>query len=238
MKQIVKVALEFLGVREGTQAFRNLIDLYNEKVAGPHGCYKMKYTDPWCAAFVSLCAALANVSPFPFSAACQPMFEWAKKNGRFSALPCVGGLVLYDWDRDGVADHVGIIEGFDSVKIFTIEGNTSDQCARRQYSRANGSIMGYVVLDSGESSDDDTPEIPVNDAPALAAIGVLRVGSVGPFVRALQWLLVGRGFSVGRCGCDGEYGQDTRAAVVAFQALAGLDADGEAGPLTFEKLVV
>jgi len=39
-----------------------------------------------------------------------------------------GDVVLYDWDKDGVADHVGIFEGWSDkkkTKFTAIEGNTS-----------------------------------------------------------------------------------------------------------------
>lgn len=242
MKKIVQIASGFLGTREGSPEFRKIIDLYNEKVAKVYGCYRMKYTDPWCAAFVSLCAALAGITDFPFSAACQPMYKWGLSKSRYQKNPGDGWLVLYDWDCDGVADHVGIVEGYDTSKIYTIEGNTSDSCARRIYSRSNGSVMGFVRIDgpdTGDKTEENTVgEIVVNDAPVISKIGVLRKGSKGAFVSALQWLLVGRGFSVGRYGCDGDFGDDTRAAVMGFQALAGIAVDGEAGPDTFKHLVI
>lgn len=57
---------------------------------------------------------------------------------------------------------------------------------------------------------------------------ILRVGSSGPKVRALQELLRALGFRPG--AADGEYGATTASAVMAFQKFTGLDRDGVAGP--------
>ncbi|HEX6155465.1 MAG TPA: peptidoglycan-binding domain-containing protein, partial [Burkholderiales bacterium] len=53
-------------------------------------------------------------------------------------------------------------------------------------------------------------------------------------VQALQRLLAKAGFNPGRI--DGEFGNGTQAAVIAFQRSAGLLADGIAGPRTLAAL--
>ncbi len=49
----------------------------------------------------------------------------------------------FDWGGDGGADHVGIVESRDGSTVHTIEGNTSDSCARRSYRVVSSSILGY-----------------------------------------------------------------------------------------------
>lgn len=61
---------------------------------------------------------------------------------------------------------------------------------------------------------------------------VLRSGSEGAAVRRLQLDLIRLGYSCGRWGADGDFGDATELAVKAFQRDHGLTADGEAGPLT------
>ncbi len=39
--------------------------------------------------------------------------------------------------------HTGIVEKVENGTVYTIEGNTSDQVARRSYSLSDGSILGY-----------------------------------------------------------------------------------------------
>jgi peptidoglycan hydrolase-like protein with peptidoglycan-binding domain len=63
--------------------------------------------------------------------------------------------------------------------------------------------------------------------------GLLRLGSKGPDVKALQEGLIGAGASL---TADGSFGPKTRQAVVAVQQSAGLAADGVAGPKTWSAL--
>ncbi len=72
---------------------------------------------------------------------------------------------------------------------------------------------------------------------AAASCPLLRLGQKSEAVRALQWLLIGRGFSCGPDGADGEFGANTQAAVLACQGHYGLAADGIAGPMTMGYLL-
>lgn len=60
---------------------------------------------------------------------------------------------------------------------------------------------------------------------------ILKVGSKGEAVRALQSKLVQLGFSI---EADGAYGPATRDAVQQLQAIFGYDTDGIAGPATLK----
>lgn len=53
----------------------------------------------------------------------------------------------------------------------------------------------------------------------------------------LQELLLGRGYALGTYGADGDFGGATRGAVMAFQALNHLSADGIVGKNTWRKLL-
>jgi hypothetical protein len=65
----------------------------------------------------------------------------------------------------------------------------------------------------------------------------LKKGNTGEEVKALQILLIGRGYSVGKAGADGEFGADTETAVKAFQKDDGQTADGIAGVKTWGALL-
>ena len=67
-------------------------------------------------------------------------------------------------------------------------------------------------------------------------MAVLRIGSSGEEVRKLQQRLVDEGYSVGKAGVDGKYGNDTEAAVKRYQTSNQLDVDGVAGPMTQSRL--
>ena len=65
---------------------------------------------------------------------------------------------------------------------------------------------------------------------------VLREGSRGQAVVALQYLLTARGF--GTAGVDGIFGPHTRAAVMRFQASKKLSVDGVVGNQTWPAVLV
>jgi peptidoglycan hydrolase-like protein with peptidoglycan-binding domain len=60
------------------------------------------------------------------------------------------------------------------------------------------------------------------------------MGDAGPMVMTLQKLLLGKGHSPG--AIDGQFGENTKAAVVAFQRDLGIKATGEVDPTTRKAL--
>ena len=66
---------------------------------------------------------------------------------------------------------------------------------------------------------------------------VLKKGSNGETVKALQLLLIGRGYSCGSYGADGDFGSATDSAVRKYQKSKGLTVDGIVGNLTWSKLL-
>lgn len=65
---------------------------------------------------------------------------------------------------------------------------------------------------------------------------ILRLGSKGALVKELQEKLISKGYSCGLSGADGDFGQGTFDAVIAFQTVAGLSTDGIVGPMTWDAL--
>lgn len=105
----------------------------------PPGSNKVKYSDwygirgPWCAMFVSYCRVQAGSRLFQksrFVAYVPNVVADARtlRNGmKVTKNPEPGDLVCYDWDKDGIADHIGFFEAWtnQSKGEFTaIEGNT------------------------------------------------------------------------------------------------------------------
>ena len=62
-------------------------------------------------------------------------------------------------------------------------------------------------------------------------------GCKGEDVRALQILLIGRGYTCGNYGADGDFGNATDTAVRNYQKANGLGVDGIAGPATMGSLL-
>jgi hypothetical protein len=103
---------------------------------------------PWCAYFVSWAAREAGV---PIGDSGQgfglvdDVYAWAQKTGKAipagdGAKPQPGDLIVWD-------EHIGIVESVDADgTIHTIEGNSSDQVAKRTYGSDGGGAVGYVRL--------------------------------------------------------------------------------------------
>ena len=78
--------------------------------------------------------------------------------------------------------------------------------------------------------DGDVPEPDPGTRPTL------RRGDKGAYVTLAQTELKNKGYDLGSCGVDGDFGRATEAAVKQFQKDNGLQADGVIGPKTWEKL--
>ena len=65
---------------------------------------------------------------------------------------------------------------------------------------------------------------------------LVRKGNINDDVRQVQSKLVALGYSIGRCGIDGFFGNDTEEAVKQFQRDYGIKDDGIIGPITWAKL--
>jgi hypothetical protein len=65
-----------------------------------------------------------------------------------------------------------------------------------------------------------------------AADSNLTKGSTGEAVKTMQTMLIACGYSCGSAGADGDFGNNTLAAVKAFQKDKGLTVDGIYGPVT------
>jgi hypothetical protein len=101
---------------------------------------------PWCAYFVSWAARQAGV---PIGDSGQgygrvdDVWAWGERTGKTvpaGSKPQPGDLIVWD-------EHIGIVEsvGADG-SIHTIEGNSSNMVARRQYGPDGGGAVGYVRL--------------------------------------------------------------------------------------------
>ena len=110
----------------------------------------------WCACFVSWCAnecGYIDAGIIPKFAGCQSEgVDWFKTCGLWKErgfIPKSGDIIFFDWAdketgvRSGQADHVGIVEKTENGRVYTIEGNSSDSCCRRDYDINSLDILGY-----------------------------------------------------------------------------------------------
>jgi len=82
----------------------------------------------------------------------------------------------------------------------------------------------------------DAKGFPKAAATAPTARPTISKGSKGEHVVAAQNRLTALGYSVGKAGADGDFGNDTDKATRAFQKAKGLTVDGIIGPATWGKL--
>lgn len=87
---------------------------------------------------------------------------------------------------------------------------------------------------SGEGTVDTTTAETIIVTATLGS-RILRNGSEGADVKEMQTGLIKLGYDLGKYGADGEFGDRTEQAVIAFQRDNGLEADGEFGPLSLAK---
>lgn len=153
--KVIEQAKAWLGCKESNGTHKPIIDLYNAHKPLARG-YKVKYTDEWCATFVSAVAIkLGYTDIIPTECSCTKMVELFKKLGVWeeneARTPKAGDIILYDWEDNGTGNntgtpnHVGIVEKVSGSTITVIEGNINEAVGRRTI-KVNGKfIRGYGV---------------------------------------------------------------------------------------------
>lgn len=115
----------------------------------------------------------------------------------------------------------------------------------QQYGIAASALYGHRDFNSTDCPGDvlygKLPQLRSDVAARIGGGGggrtwpTVSIGKTSGRVRAVQYLLRARGYSV---TVDGEFGSGTQSAVKSFQSGQGLAADGVVGTLTWEKLVI
>ena len=152
---VVSQAQAWLGLNENDGSHKKIIDIYNSIKPLPVG-YTLKYTDAWCAGFVSAVAAQTGCTDIiPCECSCPRMITLMQNKGIWveddAHVPSPGDIIFYDWDDSGSgdnkggSDHVGIVEKVDGNTITVIEGNYSDSVKRRTLAVNGKYIRGYGV---------------------------------------------------------------------------------------------
>lgn len=155
--KVVKTAQAYLGCKESDGSHRKIIDGYNAHKPLARS-YLVKYTDSWCATFVSFVAIKCGITDImPTECGCGAMIELYKKMGRWKEndayKPAAGDVIMYDWDDNGKGDctgypeHVGIVTAVNGNEMTIIEGNKSDSVSYRKLQVNGKFIRGYCLPD-------------------------------------------------------------------------------------------
>lgn len=167
-------------------------------------------------------------------AGCKFSVQYYKQYGRwFTGSPEPGDQIFFSY-APGEYSHTGLVESVSGGVVTTIEGNTSESVGRRSYAVGSSTIAGYGrprwELATGASSD-------ISFGPSESPERILKLGCKGDDVKKLQEDLVHMGYDIGPDGADGDYGTNTKNAVMKFQREHGLDPiDGEVGDGTRKVL--
>ena len=122
----------------------------------------------WCDVFVDWCfymladknAAKAQeieCQTGPLGAGCLYSRQYYQQQGRLFSTPEPGDQVFFQ--QNGEIVHTGIVETVNGNSFTTIEGNSSNQVARRSYTLGNGYVkdFGRPKFDADDGSGSDTP---------------------------------------------------------------------------------
>ena len=179
---------------------------------------------PWCAVFISY---LFKDSPelIKKTNSCVQMLEWCEAHNLIVQHPQPGDIIFFKYSTNKRrTNHVGIVESVQNDNNFTtIEGNTSvtsndngGKVMQRRRTRKN--VIGFA-----RPRYDDLKDY----RPTL------KKGAKGESVELLQSMLAFKGYIL---KVDGDFGPNTKEAVVKFQIENGLKPDGIVGPATWKEL--
>lgn len=223
----------------------------------------------WCDCFVDWCFVTAYGRAAAQFLLCQPdnsagagcsfSAQYFNAKGQFHKSNPKPGDQIFFGSGWGNVWHTGLVVSVGNNHVYTVEGNTTDSVGRRSYALNDSSIFGYGRPDwgtqtnqdpstppSGSAQDDKPvePQKPVEQAYTYnVKLPLLQIGDKNGYVKAVQTLLIERGYDcgnkklIGREKPDGEFGQTTEKAVAAFQRKEGLECDGEVGGATWTALL-
>lgn len=163
------------------------------------------------------------------------LFMVCPENGSIDTMPNIPGVCVFMRDMSHVGVYIG--DGYVVEATGHARGVVKTKLAGRGWG-----LWGKPRWISYEAAATPAqPEQATTQATASAlnvtGLPLLRFGDKGECVRSAQLLLIGRGYSCGRCGADGEIGQDTFNAAVAYQRACGLQQDGIIGAQTWARLI-
>ena len=131
-----------------------LMKYYNEncfELVKKERRYRIQPNDNWCAMFTSVMAHKAGlgVNAFPYEVSVMEQVKIAKERGIFTTdreeiTP--NDLIIFDWNRDGWADHVGIVVKIGAGLVTSIEGNINGTVNYRTVSSESKAIYGFIKV--------------------------------------------------------------------------------------------
>ena len=142
---------------KGSNNIKYNTDYYGHAVSGDNYA--------WCCAFIwwvfRKCGLATKFCGGNKTAYCPFVVNWARTHNQWVTSGYqLGDILLYDWNGDGMADHIGWCAGTAGNYAKSIEGNSSDSV--RLNSQPFGKIMG-AYRPAYDSTSSVQPVQPVND---------------------------------------------------------------------------
>ena len=140
-EKITNAQLDDKAANAGSGNYTKYARDFDNKYSGFYNGKKNGFA--WCDMFVDWCFVTAFGLADALRLLCQPTgsagagctysLQYYRNAGRYFTSPKVGDQIFFGTSV-GNSTHTGIVVGVDAGHVYTIEGNTSDQVARRTYS--------------------------------------------------------------------------------------------------------
>lgn len=140
-------------------------------------------------------------------------------------------------EEETTTDIIYTVKAGDTLSIIAAKYNTTYQKLAEYNNIKNPNVInvGQKILIPQTANPAPTPT--TNEGVVKVELSKLWKGMKNNQVRAMQILLIGRGYSCGSTGADGDFGQRTYDAVVKFQRAMSIAVDGVCGVQTWTKLL-
>lgn len=210
---------------------------------------------PYCAMFVSWVFSQAGASCAGIPGAyCPSVLAKGKSAGKIvsSSSAQAGDVVLFDWEGDGISDHVGIVEKNTGSYLQCIEGNTNNGCVARR-TRSYSYVCGVIRPNYGTSAQQASTTISststASSSTQIAVDGLWGKATTSALQDALgtpkdgivsQQYAAYKASNPGLMASSWEWVQNPKSGgsdvICALQKKIGASVDGYGGPETFRKL--
>lgn len=186
-----EMAKTYIGTKQGDRRHKEIIDYYNEYIRPLPRNYRMKYSDSWCACFVSVIQAKTGIKNPLYECSCRIMLQNAKKAKQTVTDPKINDIVFYDWKDDSTIDHTGIICDIKGDTLYVVEGNYSRSVKIRTISKKDKQIECFArVTPLSEIKPTDKKEDLVKIAKDVIkgkyGVGQARITALGENYKAVQ----------------------------------------------------
>lgn len=262
---VLQEAKKYLGRKESNGSHKEIIDVYNNFKPLPRG-YKVKYTDAWCATFISAVAIKCGYTNIiPIECGCEEMVILANKKGIWqnnNHKPMLGDIILYDWDKNGRSDHIGFIDWVNGTTLNVLEGNFNNSVGYRNISVLSDQIRGYITPNYKEVCENVSREtnkinehmehlqqaildsyqiyVPISGVFDLETQSALKQINIrkNNINYVVGWIQCRLNiFSHANLVIDDNFGSKTEKAVKNYQKDKGLAVDGIVGINTFKNIL-